>query len=113
MIGVAMARRERGCQRPTRSAGAQTRPRRRRNRKARRSPADSVFRLLFVDLLARFRSEHGLPPISPARMARMSDDELFEAVRAVRATRDAKIGTGIKKRFERDSRARRRSNGGS
>jgi hypothetical protein len=53
-----------------------------------------MYRLVFIDLLARFRSEGGLPPIRPARVARMSDDELFEAVREVRAARDAKIRSG-------------------
>jgi hypothetical protein len=48
-----------------------------------------VFRRLFVDLLTRYRTECGLPAVAPARVARMSDDELFAAVRAARARRDA------------------------
>ncbi len=104
-----MAKRERERPRQLAVSVGEKRRRVRRRRKGRRSPADSVFRLLFVDLLARFRSERGLPAISPVRMARLSDDELFEAVREAR---HAKFGAGMKKRGERDSRARRRGHEG-
>jgi hypothetical protein len=93
VIGVAMVKREPERQRPARSPGATKRRRARRRTKARSSPAGSVFRVVFVDLLVRYRSECGLPPMSPVRIARMSDDELFASVRAARRARDAKNRT--------------------
>lgn len=125
MIGLAVARSEGERPRQARRAGARKRGRV-RPRKARRSSADSVYRLLFADLLVRYRSECGSPAISPSRVAQMNDDELFEEVRVAwtarerasqgagpsHAARDAKISTRIRRRDERDSRARRRGHEG-
>ncbi|KAB2910999.1 MAG: hypothetical protein F9K40_01550 [Kofleriaceae bacterium] len=99
MIGAAMS--ERRVSKQVRAKGRARSPGR---RGARRSPPGSVFRLLFVDLLARYRSERRLPPLDPIRVARMSDEALFAEVRAARGR--ASPGTRAEKPEEKEPTAR-------
>jgi hypothetical protein len=53
-----------------------------------------VYRRVFIDLLVRYRRACGLPALDRVRLAQMSDDELFRAVRKAREACDAKTRRG-------------------